>query len=267
VRAGARGAGPTGRLAGSPPSLFLTAAADGNSLAVAGDDDTLRVWEVLTGQERLRLANRAIHLAFSPDGRALAATDKSTAVLVWDATGRLRDGRTPAVHLGPKEMQALWSELGGADSARAYQAIWTLAAAPRQAVPLLKERLHAVPPPEPARLRRLLADLDHDQFAVRERATHELEEIGRAVRPLLLEALQDPDSLERRRRAQHLLAVLEGPLPSERLRVLRAIEVLEHVASPEARAVLQGLAQGAASATETEHAQAALQRLGQPKSN
>jgi predicted PilT family ATPase len=51
------------------------------------------------------------------------------------------------------------------------------------------------------------------------------------------------------------------PLTDEKLRMYRAIEVLERIATPQARALLQRLAGGAPGALATTAAQAALQRL------
>jgi hypothetical protein len=50
-------------------------------------------------------------------------------------------------------------------------------------------------------------------------------------------------------------------LSGERLRMARAIEILERIGTPEAREVLQVLASGAPGALPTVHAQAALRRL------
>jgi hypothetical protein len=52
-----------------------------------------------------------------------------------------------------------------------------------------------------------------------------------------------------------------GEMTGERLRLVRAIEVLERIGSVEARQVLQTLADGAPQALGTAHAQAALQRF------
>jgi len=49
---------------------------------------------------------------------------------------------------------------------------------------------------------------------------------------------------------------------AETLRQGRAIEVLEHIATPEARQLLQTIAEGAAGAGLTREAKAALERLG-----
>jgi hypothetical protein len=50
-------------------------------------------------------------------------------------------------------------------------------------------------------------------------------------------------------------------LPAEALRAIRAVEVLEQLGTPEARQVLQNLADGAPGHKLTRHAEAALKRL------
>jgi hypothetical protein len=70
-------------------------------------------------------------------------------------------------------------------------------------------------------------------------------------------------SLEVRRRIEGLLEKAAHPvLPSERLRPLRAVEVLERTGTDDARAILKELASGMPEARLTEEARAALGRLG-----
>ena len=77
-----------------------------------------------------------------------------------------------------------------------------------------------------------------------------------------MKASADQKSAERRRRAELLLIKLAGPLTlPDRLREVRAIEVMEQIGSPEARELLQVLAKGAPGAGLTEEAKASLERL------
>jgi WD40 repeat protein len=71
-------------------------------------------------------------LAFSADGRMLASGSHDQTALVWDLTGLLEGGSWRARPLAPEELEKLWSDLGGPDAARAYRAMWRLAAAPPQ---------------------------------------------------------------------------------------------------------------------------------------
>ena len=106
----------------------------------------------------------------------------------------------------------------------------------------------------------LVADLDSDVFAVRQKANDELSKLGDAITPVLRGALQDKPSLETRRRVQQLLDQSRDWTP-ERLRDHRAVQMLEHIGTKPARDVLQALAAGAPEARRTEEAKPALRRL------
>ncbi|MEJ2208465.1 MAG: BTAD domain-containing putative transcriptional regulator [Anaerolineae bacterium] len=61
---------------------------DGQRLATAGDDATVRVWNVHTGKQVLTLTGHSatIHeVAFSPDGRRIATASFDDTARVWDA--------------------------------------------------------------------------------------------------------------------------------------------------------------------------------------
>ncbi len=62
---------------------------DGQRLASASDDGTVKVWDATTGQETLTLrghTNEVNAVAFSPDGQRLASASNDGTVKVWDAT-------------------------------------------------------------------------------------------------------------------------------------------------------------------------------------
>jgi len=108
----------------------------------------------------------------------------------------------------------------------------------------------------------LIAELDGEHFGAREEAQQALEGLGELAAPALQKALERRPSLEVRRRVERLLQKLEGPVTAlEQLRHLRSIEVLEHIGTPAARQVLEGLANGAPEARLTREAKASLQRL------
>src|SRR5262249_26780395 len=112
------------------------------------------------------------------------------------------------------------------------------------------------------RLRRWLADLDSEVYAARETAQKELAAVGELAAPALEQALAREPSPEARRRLQALVDKLQGPITQpELLRAVRAVAVLEDIATPEARQLLERLAAGAPEARLTQEAKAALERL------
>jgi HEAT repeat protein len=112
-------------------------------------------------------------------------------------------------------------------------------------------------------MRSLLEALDSEQFKVREEAKRQLRQFGERVVSPLHTALKEKPSLERRRRIEALLEVLEAPAPltGETLRAVRAVQVLERTDSAAARKLLDELSQGVESASLTRAAKESLARL------
>ena len=134
-----------------------------------------------------------------------------------------QSAKPPATDLPARDIEARWAALAGADAAKAFAAINDLAAAPRQAVPFLKERL------KPASLasqqvEKWIAALDSINYAEREQATGELKALGPPVEPALRKALAGNLTAEARRRLEALLAELV-----QEVKVLSA-EELAHAA-------------------------------------
>jgi RNA polymerase sigma factor (sigma-70 family) len=233
---------------------------DGRTLAAAEEGGGLVLYETATGQPRRRLeghAGKTQAVTFTADGKRLVSIGSDLTALVWDATGR-----PPRAGLPSRPLEESWSLLAGGDAARAWDAVAALASCERTPA-FLRERLRPIPVVEERRLARLVADLDSEQFAVREQARAELERLGESARAALRRALDGKPSAEVRRRAEALLEKLDGPtLPPERLRALRALEALEQLATPDARRLVEELARGAPEAWLTREARATLGRLG-----
>jgi WD40 repeat protein len=242
---------------------FLVFSADGRTLASGGVDGVIRLWEVATGTERSRFAGHRGAVgcgAFSPDGRTFFSGSPDTTVLIWDVTGRAAESRPQTVELSPRKLEELRADLAAADGSRAHRALWALAAAPGQAVPLFREQLRPVVAADPERVARLVADLDSNDFTVREKATKELHKMREAALPALRKALAGQPAPELRLRAERLLDDLSADSAAQ-VYQSRAIEVLERIGSPDARRVLETLAGGVPEARLTQEAKASLGRL------
>jgi hypothetical protein len=205
------------------------------------------------------------NLAFSPTGRLLASSSSDISVLLWDVTGRRNNSRAQAAKLSREKLQGLWDDLNGEDVVKARRALWALVGADVDTVALLRTRLHPVVNQVGAEtITRLIADLDSPEFTVRSKAKAQLAELAELAEPALLEAKKNRPSLEQRQRIEELLAIIvdKRSRPSgERLRTLRAVEILEQIGTPAARQLLQTLSCGAAGALTSREAQAALTRL------
>jgi RNA polymerase sigma factor (sigma-70 family) len=243
----------------------LAVSPDGRLLATAGDAPFVELRELRTGQLVQRLTghtDRIWSVAFAPDGRSLVSGSFDTTALVWDLTGQAHGKKRDA--LTAAELETCWRALHGASAEGAYKAILALTAVPQQAVNLFKANLAGSEPVDAKALARLLADLDDDSFAVREKASRELAQLGKRVADELRKAREVTQSEEVRRRLDELLARLNdgtaaAPLDAGLL-AQRIVAVLELAATPEARDLLLHLSK-TATADLRGQAKAALERL------
>jgi len=259
-----------GSLAFAPDNRTVAVGDAQPTVGVLVPENAIHLWDLPTGKQIhiLRGHQREIHtLAFSANGASLVSVSDDTTVLCWDTT--LLTHR----HRVSKELSAacsieLWTDLDATDAARAQRAVAELIQAPDTALPFLEKSLPPVPRAKMTRIASLIADLDHEEFIRRDKASTELNKIGELAAPALRAALRAKPSLEMRRRIEALLEPIEArPLSPEGLRTIRALQVLETIGTPQARRILERLAKGAAGARLTVDAKASLQRLAQHSGN
>jgi WD40 repeat protein len=249
---------------------------DGQTLVAAGMDEVIRLWDVATGKELHSFTGHSgwiLSVAVSPDGRTLVSGSADTTLLLWPLDRFVKGKAVQARQLAAAELQARlaklpegkseawWAALAAADAPKAYRAMWGLVGTPQDSLPILQKWLGPICATPIASL---IADLDHEEFDRRETATTRLERLGRFVRPALQAALTDKLPLEPRRRIERLLALSENDLnegPDEGLRLLRCVEVLEHIGSAEARTLLEQVAKASPAPEPADQARAALARL------
>jgi hypothetical protein len=201
--------------------------------------------------------DRITAVAFGPDGR-LFTGGLDTTVLGWD----VRPPREEA----KGTLAEAWDALAAADGKAGFQAQGRFLAEPEKAVEWLAARVSPLTPPDPARVKAQIADLDSDDFATRERATADLKAHWPAAEASLREVAAKSPSAEARRRAEGLLKEMAGAeTPPGEVRGLRAVEVLEWIGTPAARAHLRKLADGTPGARLTRDAAAAGTRLERRK--
>lgn len=191
--------------------------------------------------------------AYSPDMKFLAASANNGPVLLFDLYGT----QSPQAELTP--LETLWLQLADQNAARAFDAICALAQQGDAAVTFLQGKLDLKLPDNAAEL---IDQLDHENFQMREKASHQLREAPASIVGMLEKALEKSDSTEQQVRLKQLLAHHQVfPLSGLRLRELRAVEALEVIDTPAARTLLQDLAQAKFACPLTREAQAACARI------
>jgi hypothetical protein len=136
-----------------------------------------------------------------------------------------------------------------------------LAADPETALKTASEHLKPAKPIDSPWVVARLRDLDHQEFAERDRATRELEESSDGVAVAVERFLATKPSAEPRRRAEKVLARIRGrDATDQAAQSLRALEVLEWLGTAKARELVETLAKGAEGMSLTEEARRSLKR-------
>ncbi len=213
-----------------------------------------------------------------------------------------------------QSLDARWADLGSADEGKALLAALALSATPKETIAFLKDHLKPVKA-DPKLVAQLVKNMESANFVVRNRASAELEYLGKYVKKELESAAKDATSAETKSRLQQLIdkmppdpsakkaatpkaapnlggarsisvsnvngqitIIVDGvPLDFSKMapppppappgppagwrRATRAVTLLEHLATPEARAILQTIAGGESDALPTIAARDAIARL------
>jgi RNA polymerase sigma factor (sigma-70 family) len=222
------------------PDGRLLAAAEG----IISSDRSVWLYETASGGLVKKLAGhlrQVTGLVFSPDGRRLVSVSQDQTGLVWDVTLPALGGA------GDGGLDEAWDRLVRPDPQRGYAGMAVLAAAPAEAVPLLREKLRPAVIPADADLDRVVGQLDAAAFADREKAAAELERFGPNAVAGVKDRLGRATSAEVRKRLTGFLDRYAGPHPSPyELRCVRGVAVLEAAGTAEARGLLAELAKGPA---------------------
>jgi hypothetical protein len=173
-------------------------------------------------------------LAFSPDGRTLAFGDGDSTVLLRDLTGEAN--RSKKEPLTAESLAACWSNLAN-DAATAEKALWQLVFSPKESVAFLFHRLKTLAPADPNQVAQLVKGLDSETVTIRQKAAQELEKLGESAETQVRQLLKSEITFEVRQRLQQFVANRER----DAVRKLRCLEILEQIASPEARHILESL--------------------------
>ncbi|HUU21237.1 MAG TPA: hypothetical protein VM389_01760 [Phycisphaerae bacterium] len=142
-------------------------------------------------------------------------------------------------------LERLWVALGSADPKEADKAAKEMAALGDRAVTFLTERFDPAPA-DAGELQQLIAKLDDEKYAARDKAYDDLMRFERAALPPLREALKAPGlSVEARIRIEKLVRTWTDPpagTPQAR-QIEGAVQALAQIATPRAKVLLARLAE------------------------
>src|SRR5262249_15612621 len=160
----------------------------GRTLATSAFDYTLRLWEVASGMERGRIPGHQGYVssvAFSRDGRLLAAASSDAPVYIWDV---YRPSGRAVTETFKDDRDKPWQQLAAFDASIAFRAVCNVIALSDQGVALLEEGWKRLRRSTPEQMTDWIKDLDNGDFRVRQNASSELGKSSTGYEELLRQA-------------------------------------------------------------------------------
>jgi WD40 repeat protein len=236
---------------------------DGQTIAAGDADGRVHLWDA-AGKYRHRFVghSEAVNaLTFSEDGRRLVSTSDDRTAIVWDL-GKIPEPPTVAAPAKDVLMQQAWTWLAqrtGGDSGKAMEVFHSK---PKEALAHFRKHIAPAKPVRTEDAERWLLQLTSSDYAIRTNAMKSLQAGDMQVEDMLRDAVAKAKTAEGKRRIEQLLEKIElFEENADRLREVRAVEVVERIGTPEARALLQEWSAGAPAARLTRESSAALGRL------
>jgi WD40 repeat protein len=177
---------------------------DGKMLVSCGSDHEAILWNVekATKIRSLATGNRSARsVVFSPNGKLVAIGCNDADVRVYETRNGARFTKFEPPNRAPAQEMAFTRD----------NRFLAIAGAAEVTIFLVEKSV--VKPEELQRANQFIAQLDDDNFTVRDRATKELAKLGTAVAPALNSALTNATSDEVRRRIRSVLGSLQAPKP------------------------------------------------------
>jgi WD40 repeat protein len=200
------------------------------------------------------------HVTFTADSKRFVTSHADGLAYLWDVEEIVALGKTQSTLASNEE---LWAALADADAAKAGKTVDELVRNPTVALRVLTA-VQPVQKPAAKRVATLIEELGDREYKVREAAEKQLLELRELVAAELHAVIGSSESAEQQERANTLIGKLTAAETNpERMRHLRAIEILERIGTAEAKKVLDRLATGAAESTITREAKRAAARIDQ----
>ncbi|MEK7269626.1 MAG: hypothetical protein AAB215_01640 [Planctomycetota bacterium] len=230
----------------------LAFSGDGRVVAAAFRDGTIRLWETATGAEAgVRKARASDAVAIAFSRGGRVASASAGEALLWDASVPARD------------LETIWDDLASMRAGKAPSASARLVEAGAAGSSFLRERLRPAPIPS-GRLEELLAELGGGETEAAA-AEREIVSLGVRVEETLREFLgsEPPEAAASRANAilERLRASRLRPPEGESLRRARAVAALERIADAQSLASLEEIAQGDPDPRLRDEARSSLSRI------